>query len=86
MAIRITAIRQEGGSGDEHITHLWWEGDGSAAEIIRWIEDKQGSAYVDDGLGHKAQVGVVTTAAGRKYLRTHADGYWTDNLASLPRR
>lgn len=93
MAIKITAIRLTGGQGHEHIAHLWWTnpahsstGDNTRAEIVSWIEDKNGKAYVDDASGNRADVGVVTPRFGQKYLRTHADGKWTDNLLALPRR
>ncbi|MFD9461153.1 DUF3892 domain-containing protein [Streptomyces sp. NPDC060027] len=29
---------------------------------------------------------MVTPTRGAKYLRTHADGVWTNNLLALPRR
>lgn len=93
MTIRITHIRQAGGTGDEHITHLWWTdpaagqaGDNTRAQIVSWIEDKHGEAYVEDGLGNRADVGVVAPEHGPKYLRTYADGRWTDNLLALPRK
>ncbi|MEU7868030.1 DUF3892 domain-containing protein [Dactylosporangium sp. NPDC049140] len=93
MAIRITAIRQSGGSSHEHIVRLWWTnpstgktGENSRAEIVAWIEEENGKAYVEDASGNRADVGVVKPASGAKYLRTHADGKWTDNLLALPRR
>lgn len=93
MSIRITAIQQAGGQLHEHITHLWWTnpvsnktGDSTRAQIVAWIEDKNGKAYVDDGRGSRADVHVVTPQRGSKYLRTRADGHWTDNLLALPRR
>jgi len=93
MTVKITAIRLSGGSSHEHIVHLWWinPGDGSTsdntrAQIVSWIEDKNGKAYVEDARGNRADVGVVTPASGPKYLRTHADGKWTDNLLALPRK
>ena len=33
----------------------------------------------------EVQVGVVHPQYGPPYLRTHADGVWTDNLLALPR-
>jgi uncharacterized protein DUF3892 len=36
--------------------------------------------------GNRVDVGVVTPTDGSKYLRTYADGKWTDNLLALPRR
>jgi uncharacterized protein DUF3892 len=93
LTIRITAVRLAGGQSHEHITHLWWTnpasgqtGDNSRAQIVTWIEDDNGQAYVDDGRGNRADVLVVTPRYGHKYLRTYADGQWTDNLLALPRR
>jgi hypothetical protein len=92
MSIRIIAIRLAQGSGHEHIVRLWWTnpanssaGDNTRAEIVDFIE-KSGKAYVEDASGHRVDVGVVTPRIGAKYLRTHADGVWTDNLLALPRR
>lgn len=92
MAIRITAIRLSGGTTHEHIVHLWWtnpatseRGDGTRAEVVSMVE--QGTkAYVDDAHGNRADVRVVTPATGAKYLRTYADGKWTDNLLALPQK
>jgi hypothetical protein len=93
MTIRITAIRLSGGQGHEHIVRLWWTnpadsktGDNTRAEIVSFIEDKHGKAYVEDIRGNRADVGVVTPRVGAKYLRTHADGKPTDNLLALPRK
>ena len=54
--------------------------------MIAWIENDNGKAYVEDRWGNRSDVGVVTPTRGEKYLRTHADGVWTNNLLSLPRR
>jgi hypothetical protein len=95
MSINITAIRQAGGTGHEHIVRLWWinpaeagsgEKNSTTAEVVSFIEDKNGKAYVNDHRGHRVDVGVVTPRVGAKYLRTYADGVWTDNLLALPRR
>ena len=93
MAIRIIAIRLSGGTSHEHIIHLWWtnpsdgsNGDNSRAQIVAFIEDQSGKAYVDDQYGHRADVAVVAPSYGLKYLRTHADGSWTNNLLALPQR
>lgn len=92
MSIRVTAIRLTGGHTHQHITRLWWTnpangkaGDNARADLVFWIENENGKAYVDDG-GNRVDVGVVTPSSGPKYLRTHADGVWTDNLLALPRR
>ena len=93
MAIQFTHIRLSGGTGHEHIVRLWWtnpangkSGDNSRAELVSWIEDKDGKAYVQDSSGHRANVGVVKPANGVKYLRTYADRVWTDNLLALPKK
>ena len=61
MAIRITHIRQAGGTGHEHITHLWWTdpasgqtGDNTRAQIVSWIEDKNGKTVDGATLGDPA--------------------------------
>lgn len=93
MAIRFTAIRMSGGTQHEHIVHLWWvnpadgsTGDNTRAKLVDWIENHNGKAYVEDRLGHRVDVYVVTPRVGSKYLRTKKDGIWTDNLLALPRR
>jgi hypothetical protein len=53
---------------------------------VSWIENQNGEAYVEDSGGHRANVGVVAPSYGARYLRTYADGVWTDNLLALPRR
>ncbi|MTW13427.1 DUF3892 domain-containing protein [Pseudoduganella eburnea] len=68
------------GRNHEHITHV---GNGRSWRITR--EDaihriKAGidTFYVVDIYGRRANVGVVD--ASPPYLRTYADGVWTDNL------
>jgi hypothetical protein len=92
MSMSITAIRLAGGDKHEHITHLWWTdrengtpGNGPRSEVVAYIE-QGGRAYVDDGRGNVATVGVVDPANGPKYVQTHADGVWTDNLLALPKQ
>ena len=61
----------------------WTSGsDNTRAEIVAWIEDENGKAYVQDDHGNRVDVGVVTPAIGPKYLRTYADGIGTNNLLS----
>jgi hypothetical protein len=93
MSIRIVAVRFSGGTTHQHIVRLWWmepstseAGDNSRAEIISWIESENGKAYVEDTSGNRVDVGIVKPVQGEKYLRTHADGVWTNNLLALPRR
>jgi hypothetical protein len=94
MAIRITAIRLSGGTSHEHITTLWWIGAESSAEesssraaIVDWIDNKNGDAYVQQPGTTRSTVGTVDPGNGRpKFLRTYADGYWNNNLLSLPQK
>lgn len=87
--VYVTAIHQEGGSGHEHITSVKWRnpadsntGQSSKAEMVDWIKNKNGDARVTDGT-NTVQVRVVE--ASPPYIRTYADGKWTDNLLALPR-
>jgi hypothetical protein len=93
VSIRINAIRLSGGSSHQHITQLWWTnpangeaGESTRAAIVNWIEHDKGKVDVEDAFGHRIDVGVVHLQSGQPYLRTHADGAWTDNLLALPRR
>ena len=93
MAVQITAVRLSGGATHQHITDLWWSNptDNTAdastrAQIVKFLDQDGGSAYVADASGHRAPVGVVKPTTGENYVRTYADGVWTDNLLALPRR
>jgi len=85
---RVTFITlSSGGSRHEHITHIGGAGWKITKEdAISRIEGKTDSFYVyDDRAQKRANVGVVREAGRAPFLRTHADGYWNDNLLSLPR-
>lgn len=90
MATRITHIHLEGGNQHEHITAVKWQHDGggtgqsSKAQMVKFIEEDNGVVYVSDGYSRVA-VGVVHPQYGEPYLRTHADGKWSNNLLALPR-
>ncbi|MFE3002376.1 DUF3892 domain-containing protein [Nocardia sp. NPDC059246] len=91
MAIRITAIHLEGGYTHEHITQLKWEEQGKAkrgtdsrAKVVAWVESGV-KAYVYGSPAPRVEVGVVNPSSRPKYLRTHADGVWTNNLLNLPK-
>ena len=83
MANQITHRRMSGGTDHEHIIRVKGPGfDSSVAEVVSMIESGRASFYVN---GSKpAQVGVRTSTSGRKYIQTHADGYWNNNLLALP--
>lgn len=76
-------------SPHEHITHaggLNPNGTGRwkdiVINIVQMIERGQHRFYTSEG-GKTAWVGVCTAASGAKYIRTHADGAWNDNLLAL---
>lgn len=50
--------------------------------VVQFIESKQHRFYASEG-GRTVWVGVRVSAAGNKFLQTHADGYWNDNLLAL---
>jgi hypothetical protein len=73
-------------SPHEHITHLgnqptWlW----TREQVIASIDAKTNTFFVRDPIsGKRADIGVVREAGKAPYLRTYADGKWTNNLLSL---
>jgi hypothetical protein len=94
MAIRVTCISKAGGDHDNPhvaISNLGWVEDGTGLtgnwtrlQMYDWIKDQNGYAYVQDATGNAVRVGTAETANGTKYVRTHKDQTWTDNLLALP--
>lgn len=89
MAVYITQVHMETGTGHEHIAKVKWEnradkttGESTKAAIVKFIDVDKGEARVADGASY---VHVGTVNATPKYIRTYADGKWTDNLLALPR-
>lgn len=87
--VYITAVHMAGGTGNEHISSVRWRnpsdaktGENTRAQMVDWIDNKAGVAKVQSS---PADVAVGVVDATPKYLRTHANGKWTDNLLSLPR-
>ena len=73
-------------SPHEHITHVGNPTDGwkwTREAVIASIDAKTNTFYVQNSSGKRADVGVVRESGKIPYLRTHADGYWNDNLLSL---
>jgi hypothetical protein len=75
-------------SAHEHITHIGnvaaqWKLSREVA--IRKIETKEEAFYtIDRSTGRKVYVGVVRGDGTKApYLRTYADGKWSDNLLAL---
>lgn len=97
--IKCTARRMAGGSGHEHISHLWWDqiddsksvvksGVNTREEMVTYIE-KNGnhSVWCPDRNPQLTGAWVHVHSNGyTKYLQTVADGRKTDNLLSLPQK
>jgi hypothetical protein len=93
MSVKITAIKKDNGNHlnpHEAITDFRWvdETDGKMGRstrqrMVQWMEQEGGKAYVGMGAS-KAWCYVNVSAKGNKFLQTHADGKWANNLLSLP--
>ena len=69
-------------SSEERITHIGNEGGKiTVPQAVRNIEDETWNYFTQVG-GKRAEIGVNETA-GRKFVQTHADGYWNNNLLAL---
>jgi hypothetical protein len=86
----ITAVRLGGGAGEQHISSVRWLNADTGlskmspvASMVEWLE-KGNTVYVGGDAG-RADVQVVRPAGGAAYLRSKANGQWTDNLLKLPR-
>jgi len=67
----------------EGITHLGGSGwKWTREQVIQSIEAKSNTFYTLVN-GKRVNVGVSQGQKG-KYVRTHADGQWNDNLLALP--
>jgi hypothetical protein len=81
--VQVTCITKPNrNSPHESITHLggsnwYW----TRQQVITSIEGKTNTFYTMVG-DTRANVAVVDGANG-KYVRTHADGKWNDNLLAL---
>ena len=92
--LQINAIRlSDGGYAHEHITHIFGPGFGSKTrfEGVSDIFHNRNSFYTQNNpLGGQTPVARVaanqSVLSDRDYLRTHANGQWTDNLLALPRK
>ena len=88
MTVYITARHMSGGTDHQHIASVRWTnradgstGQNTTAGMVDWIDNKNGDARVANGTSY---VEVHVVEASPKYLRTKADGKWTDNLLALP--
>lgn len=90
MAIEITHVRfgSTTRTEDEIVRYRWRNpadgaiGDNDKPSMVEWV-DGGGHAYVSSGYS-RVSVGVVRPTYGQPYLRTYADGQWTNNLVNLP--
>jgi len=87
--VYVTAVHMTGGTQHEHIESVKWlqptdksTGQSTGAAMVTFIRDQKGDARVTDGKT-EVQIGVVEGTP--PFIRTYADGVWTDNLLSLPR-
>lgn len=86
--VQVTCITKSSpNGGHEHITHLGgnsgqWKW--TREQVIASIDNNSNTFFVMNAAGKRANVGVVRPAGQAAYVRTHADGVWTDNLLSLP--
>lgn len=91
MAIEITHVRFGGTrKTEEDIVRYRWKnintgatGDNDKPTMVVWVGKEENSAYVSSG-SNRVDVGVVRPTRGEPYLRTYADGEWTNNLVNLP--
>jgi hypothetical protein len=84
--VQVTCInKQDRNSSHEGITHLGNPSAGwrwTRSGVIASIEQKTNTFYTLVN-GKRADVAVVNGPSG-KYVRTHADGKWNDNLLAFP--
>lgn len=87
--VYVTEVHMSGGSRHTHIAEVRWRnprggkcGSSGVQAMIKWLSEKGNVAYVRHG-GSDVRVGVVKTKP--PYIRSYADGDWTDNLLALPR-
>ena len=82
--VQVTCInKQPRQNPHEGITHLGGAGwHWTRQQVIDAIEARTNTFYTFVA-GKRADVGVVDGPNG-KYLRTHADRQWNDNLLALP--
>ena len=89
--IQVTHRHMAGGQRHEHIAEVKWKnigtgktGSSSRASMVAWLDGaKSNQAFVQDAKGNKASIGTVHPTGAPAYIRTFADGKWTDNLLAL---
>lgn len=81
---QVTCInKRDRDSQYEGITHLGGPGwRWTRQQVVDSINNKTNTFFTLVG-GKRADIGVVDGPNGQ-FVRTHADGYWNDNLLALP--
>ncbi len=74
----ITHVRKD--ENDNIIAVKTYETSLTTLQVVERINKKVDSFYVKEG-NSEISVGIYK----EKWIRTHADGYWTNNLDNLPR-
>ena len=82
--LQVTCINKKDRSNThESITHLGGAGWRYTREqVVNYIEQRTHTFYTQVG-GKRADVAVRENGHGGKYVQTHADGYWNNNLLAL---
>lgn len=88
MAVFFTAISPEDAGNHQAIDAVWWLDTTnenskymSKQTAVNWLNNGN-QAWVAD---HEGKVEVLVVDGNPPYLRTYADGRYTDNLLALPR-
>jgi len=90
MSVEITNVRY-GSTPKTHetIVRYKWRnpssgavGDHDKPSMVRFLDEEKGEAHVGSGPS-QVPVGVWHPSTGSPYLRTYADGKWTNNLLAL---
>jgi Protein of unknown function (DUF3892) len=91
VSVVITNVRFSGTSKThESIVRYKWKseqdnsiGESDKPSLVKWVDVTTNHAYVKNG-SSKVSVGSVHPTSTPAYVRTHADGKWSDNLLALP--
>lgn len=84
----VTHIRKDGPDRDRRIDKL----KGYASDGREWVDDidtiidlvRRNWDFRTNANGLSQPIGVSTSSSDRPYLKTHANGYFNDNLEALP--
>ena len=79
------------GQRHDHIAAVHWvdvangeTGENTREQMVEWLDaSKSNKAVVGDYPTDFAYVGTVHPQYGHAYIRTYADGEWTDNLLAI---